>query len=161
AGREKSAVPALIDLIAEAPAGIRWQVEDLLARIAGGDVPEHAGAENDEATRKKWRDAWKEWWARRGRAVDLAKLEERPPYLNLTLVPEMHANKVWELGPDGKVRWELAGDLRCPIDAQALPGGRVLVAELNGGRVTERDLKGHVLWQYAVNTPIAVQRLPN
>src|SRR5262249_23126987 len=57
--------------------------------------------------------------------------------------------------------WELATDLQCPIDAQVLPGGRLLVAEINGHRVTERDRTGKVLWEYKVQTPIACQRLPN
>jgi hypothetical protein len=48
-----------------------------------------------------------------------------------------------------------------PIDAQLLSGGRILVAELNGGRVTERDHQGKILWEKAVNTPIACERLVN
>jgi outer membrane protein assembly factor BamB len=56
--------------------------------------------------------------------------------------------------------WEV-NNLECPIDAQALPGGRLLVAELNGHAVTERDRSGRVLWRHAVNTPIACQRLAN
>ena len=39
---------------------------------------------------------------------------------------------------------------------------RVLVAEYQGGRVTERDTKGDVKWEYACGgNPFAVQRLPN
>ena len=159
-GREKSAVAALIDLLPDAPPEMRWQVEDLLTRLAGDRAPQLAGGDSP-AERRKWRDAWVAWWANNGVAVDLAKLSARPPFLNLTLVPEMHANKVWEFGPDGKLRWELAKDLQCPIDAQVLPGGRVLVAELNGGRVTERDRSGKILWRHNVQTPIACERLPN
>src|SRR5438105_459860 len=59
----------------------------------------------------------------------------------------------------GPTRWELDKDLKTPIDAHALPGGRVLVAELNGGRVTERDRDGRILWQFAVDTPVACERL--
>jgi outer membrane protein assembly factor BamB len=52
--------------------------------------------------------------------------------------------------------------LQGPIDAQALPGGRVLIAEHQGQRVTERDLKGNVLWEKKVSgNPIACQRLSN
>jgi hypothetical protein len=160
AGREKAAVPALVDLLGGDSADLRWQAEDILVRLAGDRAPALEGS-LDEAGRKRWRDAWAAWWDRHGATVDLARLGERSPFLNLTLVPEMHANKVWEFGPDGKVRWELKEDLKTPIDAQVLPGGRVLVAELNGGRVTERDPKGRVLWQHAVNTPVACQRLPN
>ena len=159
-GRDKAAVPALIDLLTDAPPEMRWQVEDLLTRLAGDRAPQLGGGDG-VAERKQWRDAWAAWWTKEGAAVNLAKLDERPPFLNLTLVPEMHANRVWEYGPDGKVRWELTRDLQCPIDAQVLPGGRVLVAELNGQRVTERDRSGKILWEHKVQTPIACQRLAN
>jgi hypothetical protein len=46
-------------------------------------------------------------------------------------------------------------------DAQVLPAGRVLVAELDGHRVTERDRKGKILWQHAVQTPIYCRRMSN
>ncbi len=43
-----------------------------------------------------------------------------------------------------------------------LPGERVLIAEYNGRRVTERNHKGEILWQKALNTwPINAQRLPD
>jgi len=48
------------------------------------------------------------------------------------------------------------------MDAHTLPNGRVLVAENNANRVTERDTKGTVLWEYRTpNNPICCQRLPN
>src|SRR5262249_32663348 len=56
--------------------------------------------------------------------------------------------------------WEVAVP-GCPIDAQVLPGGRFLVAELNAHQVTERDRTGKILWEYKINTPIACKRLPN
>jgi len=43
-----------------------------------------------------------------------------------------------------------------------VPGNRVLVAEWNGNRVTERDLKNNIIWKKQVRTnPANVQRLPN
>jgi len=49
-----------------------------------------------------------------------------------------------------------------PWDAQWLPGNRILVAEYNGQRVTERNLKGDILWQVAVGSwPMQAERLPN
>jgi hypothetical protein len=47
------------------------------------------------------------------------------------------------------------------VDAQVLPGGRVLIAEQGANRVTERDVKGTILWQRAFPQPVACQRLPN
>jgi outer membrane protein assembly factor BamB len=50
-----------------------------------------------------------------------------------------------------------------PMDAWVLPGHRILVAEMNDKRITERDRDGKVLWQKAGlgNAPLNVQRLPN
>lgn len=163
--REKAAVPALIGLLRDAPQGTRWQVEDLLARLPGcikGEpaIPTGPGEDKPETIRK-WHDDWSAWWSKHEPAADLAKLEQRPAFQNLTLVPEMHAHKVYEFGPDGKVRWELTQDLRCPIDAQVLPGGRVLIVEIDGHRITERDRGGKIFWQHAVQTPIYCRRMPN
>jgi hypothetical protein len=153
-GRERAAVPVLIAAVADGPPELAERAESLLLRLAGEQSPNPAG---DARAR---RDAWARWWANNGARIDLARLADPAPYLGLTLVPEMHAGKVWECGKDGKPLWQLA-DLLSPIDAQVLPGQRLLVAELNGGRVTERDRHGKVLWQYSVNTPIACQRLPD
>src|SRR5262249_28378043 len=38
---------------------------------------------------------------------------------------------------------------------------RILVAEHDAGRVTERDLKGEIKWEYKTEEPLAAQRLPN
>jgi HEAT repeat protein len=165
AAREKIAVLALINLLRAAPPETRWQIEDMLSRLptcikGQPEIPQGAAGDTAEALRQ-WRDSWAAWWGKHEAGADLAKLEDRPAYQNLTLVPEMHAHKVYEFGPDGKVRWELATDLRTPIDAQVLPSGRVLVAELDGGRVTERDRAGKIVWQHAVQTPIYARRMPN
>src|SRR5205823_5162189 len=49
-----------------------------------------------------------------------------------------------------------------PVDAQPLPGGRVLVAEHGRSRVTERDPKGEVLWEQRTDSqPVSCQRLAN
>ncbi len=152
-------MPALIDLVLEPPGELSWRVEEILGRLAG-EQPPPLPSGDDAAARQKRRDAWSLWWKEKGAGINLARLNERPPFLGITLVPEMHANKVWEFDRDGKVLWELGG-LQCPIDAQVLPAGRVLVAELNGNRVTERDRAGKVLWEHKVQTPIACQRLAN
>jgi PQQ-like domain len=68
--------------------------------------------------------------------------------------------RVQEIGGDGKVRWQLDG-MQYPYDARVLPGDRVLIAELNGRRVTERNLKNEVLWEKQANMPVSCQRLPN
>src|SRR5262249_55908809 len=130
----------------EPPGELGFRTEEILVRLAGEQTPSGSWGE-DLTGRQKRREAWSKWWTEHGPRVDLAKLAQIPAFLGLTLVPEMHANKVWEYDREGKVLWQL-GNLQCPIDAQVLPGGRVLVAELSGNCVTERDRNNKVLWQH-------------
>jgi outer membrane protein assembly factor BamB len=160
AGRDKAGVAPLIELATEPHGDLTWQAEDTLVRLAEGYPAGLVNRDTDEA-RKSNRKVWQTWWESNAAKVDLGKLSETPRYLGYTLIPEMHANKVWEIGADKKVMWETRVD-GCPIDAQVLPGGRLLVAELNAHQVTEREQKtGNVLWTYKINTPIACARLPN
>ena len=48
-----------------------------------------------------------------------------------TLLVLQGTNSVAELGADGKVRWQVDG-LQGPMDAEVLPGDRLLVAETRG-----------------------------
>ncbi len=155
AGRDKTAIPVLIPLILDGPP-LGERAESLLLRVAGETTPDAAVAADVHARH----DAWARWWANNGAHVDLGRLDDTAPYLGLTLVPEMHANKVWECNAEGKPLWSIE-DLQTPIDAQVLPGKRLLVAELNGDQVTERDRSGKILWKYVVKTPIACERLAN
>src|SRR5207245_1532465 len=47
------------------------------------------------------------------------------------------------------------------LDAEVLPGNRLLVAEYYARRVTERNHKGEILWQKDITGPLVAQRLPN
>jgi hypothetical protein len=157
-GGDRAAVPTLIALLTDTPTAIAEQAESRLQNLAGPTCPELVLGE--DPGNKKRRAAWEHWWIQEGPRLDLAHSLLGTRYLGLTLIPEMHANKVWECGKDGKPLWELTG-LQCPIDAQVLPGNRLLVAELNGNMVTERDRAGKILWRHTVNTPIACERLVN
>jgi len=48
-----------------------------------------------------------------------------------------------------------------PLDVQPLPGDRVLLAEQEANRVTERDHKGNVVWERKIEAPLVAQRLRN
>ena len=49
-----------------------------------------------------------------------------------------------------------------PMDAQFLPGGKVLIAEHHSQKVTERNLQGEILWTKSVGAnPLSARRLPN
>jgi HEAT repeat protein len=165
---DHAAVHHLVSFVAELPAEQSLKAEDYLSQLAGGagpmDLPE--GEEN----RKKRSMAWSAWLKANEDKIALVdpfgrvKGERFAPsgethLRGYLLLVQSQANAVTELGRDGKPRWTLTG-LAQPCDAQVLRGGRrVLVAEQN--RVTERDLRGKVLWQKAVPQPLGVQRLRN
>lgn len=157
--REKAAIPVLIDLLAELPPEQAYQAEDFLYRLAEEQAPTAVPGTEDSARRKR-RDGWAAWWQHQGGAVDLARLTETPRALGFTLVVLLDLGRVLELDAANNPRWQIDG-LQFPLDAQWLPGNRVLVAEQNGSRVTERNHKGEVLWEKKVLAPLVAQRLAN
>lgn len=160
AGRDKSAVPTLIALLIDGPADLAWQAEDLLLRLAGEQAPPPPDKAGNAEAQARWREAWQRWWKEQEPTIDLARLEDGPRQLGLTLGIEWNTNRVWECGRDGKQRWLLT--VAGPMDAQVLPGNRVLIAEANEKCVRERDLKGAILWEHKVEgEPLNCQRLTN
>jgi hypothetical protein len=164
--KDKDAVPVLIDLLAELAPEQGWLAEDYLLTVAGDQAPEVALGV-DSVARRRCRDAWAGWWKEHGPGLDPSRLAQAQRLSGFTLVvepfnPVHRGGRVLELGPDNQVRWQIDG-LPNPLDAQALPGDRVLIAEQGGMRVTERDHKGAIVWQHAtVNAwPFACQRLRN
>jgi hypothetical protein len=157
--RDGAAIPVLIGLLAELPAEQGARAEDLLCRLAGAGAPAATLGTSAES-RRRCRDAWQAWWRQHGAAADLARLADAGPPLGYTLLVLMEAGAVVEWGRDGKPRWRI-DQLDSPLDAQVLPGGRVLVAEPRRG-VTERDLRGKVLrqWKFA-DPPMHADRLAN
>jgi hypothetical protein len=166
AGRDKRGVPGLISLLGEEASLVAWQAEDLLYRIAADEAPPVAGKPGDNADRQKRQEAWTAWWRDHEARVDLARLDLEHHLLGLTLIVAYDGfpmgGRIWESGADGKVRWMIDKDLLGPIDAHVLPGNRVLIAEHQANRVTERNFKGEILWQHRVTTsPVSCQRLAN
>jgi len=158
---DKAAVPTLIAILEDGPVALLWRTEDVLCRLAGEQAPAVALDPTSGASRRQARAAWDAWWQTNEAKIDLAFLERLEQSLGLTLICELDSGKVWECGPDGKQRWQITG-LEKPIDAQVLPGGRVLIAEHGGPRVTERDRTGRILWERRLaNSVVACQRLAN
>ncbi len=144
--RDPEAIPVLIEAVAEKPSPDNGEAEEMLYRLAGDRVPKLELA-SDAAGRRQRRDAWAGWWKENASSVDLAVLEDHTRLLGYTLLVEgNNPGRVMELGRDGKPRWVISG-LLFPVDAYVLPGNRVLIAECQGKRVTERDFKGNILWQ--------------
>jgi hypothetical protein len=159
AARDKEAVPALIDLLAEDPLPETRTVPEVLCRLAGDKAPAYPAKPSADALRK-YRDEWKTWWKNEGEKVDAARLEEVAKTAGNTLVLLLDAGRAIYLDASNRPLWELK-DLQFPLDAQLLPNGNVLVAEHNGGRVTERNRKNEVVWEKKVEGPTVAQRLPN
>lgn len=163
--KDKQAIPTLIGLLVDLPRDQSWQVEDLLFRLGSERAPAVALG-NDDASRKKCRDAWRDWWSKNGDKVDLAQLAVNPRPLGYTLIvqldPKAPSNgKVMELGVDGKPRWTIESLLQ-PMDAVVTGNDRVLITEYRGRKVSEHNFKGEVVWekQFTVN-PVSAQRLTN
>ncbi len=163
-------VPVMIDLLAELTPNQLWPIEEALIRLAGEKAPS-VGLGSDAASRKTCRDAWNKWYQTNAKTIDMTKLTEGTAYLGYTLIVQ-HNNRIGvgggnqgeilELDKEKNVRWKIQIPVGYPVDAQVLGANRVLVAEYQGGRVTERDLKGDVKWEYNCGgNPYAVQRLPN
>jgi HEAT repeat protein len=162
--RDKEAVPVLIALVGELPYAQAAPVEEYLNRLADGKPP--AGLpEGDGEAAKKRRDAWAAWWqANSDRVALVARTSpaQAQRYLGYTLLVSNQNQTVSELGRDGKPRWTISG-LAQPQDAQMISNDRVLIAEGGARRITERNLKGDILWQKQLNNnyPYNAQRLPN
>jgi hypothetical protein len=159
AARDKEAIPVLIALLGEASSQETYLVEELLYRLAG-DKPPIEDLGSNPAARRRYREAWQKWWKEHGAAIDLAKLEEATRQLGYTLVLLLDQGRAIDLDAANRPRWQIEG-LNFPLDIQMLPDERVLVAEHNGHRVTERNKKGEVLWEKQINEPLAAQRLDN
>jgi len=157
--KEKESIPVLIDLLAVLPRDRHAAITDLLYELAEDQAPEVPAGE-DEAARKQARDAWAAWWKKSAGSVDLTRVRDDGKFKGYTMVILLDAGRILEVDADGKTRWQIDG-LEFPLDAQRLPGDRVLVAEQKGGRVTERDRKGHILWEKRVDGPLMAQRLSN
>lgn len=160
---DKQAVPVLIALLGTLPPDQGIEAEEFLSRVAGEQAP-NVRLGKDPAERQKVEQAWLTWWRMEGRRVDSTRLQNaRQPFqrqLGFTLLILADNGEVLEIGRDGKPRWQLTS-LQGPTDAQVLPNGRVLVAESQAGRVSERSLKNEIVWEKRINWPIGCQRLPN
>jgi hypothetical protein len=168
---DKDAVPILIGLLSDGPPQLAWRAEDLLCRAAGDGGASAGLAGEDDRSRQRCRAAWAEWWKKNGARLDLSRVGREEPARGLLLLGEARNSqrlgrgrfldgRVWACERDGKPLWEF--EANHPWDAHLLPGGRVLLAESEGRRVTERDHRGKVLWEYRTqHRPHSCQRLPN
>jgi HEAT repeat protein len=170
AAKDKGAVPELVKVLGEAPnEAFLTQTEEALNRLASDTGPrvEKETKFDFAAHREKVRKAWAGWWEKEEGKVTLARIRRQEGFRNLRVICEFDWNgrfnggKVWECDRTGKERWKIE-NLLGPMDAEVLPNNHVLIAENNGRKVTERDLRGNVVWEYPVNgNPVGCFRMAN
>ena len=147
-------------LIGVLPGEQAGQIHDFLSPLAGELAPQ--GPDDTAEARKKSSADWATWWKQNAAKADLARLSTpEHQFLGYTVISDINSNRIIELGRDRKPRWTITG-VNSPVDALALSNNRVLIAEHSANLVTERDLKGNVIWRKNVNgNPHNLQRLPN
>lgn len=163
--RDRAALPALIALLTAPSADDASVAENALLAVAGERAP--ASREQDTpAAREQQRRVWQQWWDRHGPTIDLAKVDLDAVGKGFTLVATMSTVKtttgsVMELDSAGKVRWRI-DNLSYPVYASRYRRDRVLICEYYGNRVSERDLKGTIVWQKVLPAQVlSAERLPD
>lgn len=161
--REPAAVPALIALLAADSAEHAWRSEDLLFRLAGESGPAVWLDFSRDNNGGKVRAAWEDWWRTNQAKIDWKAVRLDEQALGLTLVLENQrpdgGGRVYECDKAGNIRWQ--HKVYNPIDAQWLPGGRILVADSRGSLIYEMDSRGVIGWKHAGIAPTSIQRLAN
>jgi hypothetical protein len=157
---DKEAMPVLIRSIDEVPLEKNGLVFELLDRLAHGSPPKEMPVA-DQKAKHKYFQAWNAWWKEHQDKISPSRLEQASRTLGFTLIALLDEHTVEYLDRAKNVRWKIT-DAQKPLDVQLLPGEeRVLIAEYNAQRVSERNLKGEIAWQMPVNGPLVAQRLPN
>jgi HEAT repeat protein len=164
-------LPALIALLDQPSGELAWQAEELLRYAAGDDAPAAVLGTATAAQRRKCQAAWQAWWQKKGKALDLRRLDEGPRRPGLVLACESHEAKgpgprsrLWLVGCDGVPRFVLEDGrpLRWPLWR---PDGRVVAHHWDGkaSKVLERGLDGKVLWErpLRVGPSADLRLLPN
>jgi PQQ-like domain len=159
AKNEKAGVPVLIDSLDKLPVNQAWLAEDMLLRIAGEGAPKVALG-RDEAGGKRCVAAWNHWWKAEGAQCDLKKRQAAQQSRGYTMLVLLDAGRVLELDKQDKVRLTFE-NITFPLDAQMLQGDRLLAAEYQADRVSERGAAGDIVWEFHIEKPLVAQRLSN
>jgi HEAT repeat protein len=152
AGNEKAALPALVELLGYQSLEVTWSAEELLHYVAGQESPTELVGLGTKTECAKCQEAWRKWWNDRGEKIDLNVVQKTARRPGLLLVCDWldggkDGGRIWMCGCDGKPRWAINLADK-PTDVQVLHGNRVLIAEHNAGRVTERSLDGAIHQTY-------------
>ena len=121
AGRDKTAVPALIGLVGHAPACVANRAEETLFRMAGNAAPVLSSS-TSTSTQKRNEQAWAQWWREHESSFELTQSQESRD-LGLTLVARWTATRSG-ITEAGDVKWSIKG-LTGPMNAHMLRSGHV------------------------------------
>jgi hypothetical protein len=163
AAREPVCVPTLISLLGADSPELAARAEDLLFCLAGENGPPIWLDAGNDNSGKKVQGAWEAWWRKNETKFDWKALylDEQP--LGLTLIVENQrpdgGSRIYETNKKNEVRWQIK--ITNPIDAQWLPGGRLLVGDSRDSVIYEIDTRGNKGWQHTGVAPTSIQRLPN
>jgi HEAT repeat protein len=157
---DKSAMPVLIQSLADLTQEQASEADAFLFEIAGTNLP--SDLPSSPSDRKKTKDAWLNWWNKNADKISLAKclMGNLQTISNGNIIISSLANnQVFELDRNGKSRWTISG-LSGPMDAQSLPNGRILITEHHNMKITERNTRGEILWTKTVTSnPLSSTRL--
>jgi HEAT repeat protein len=165
--RERAAVPVLLAQVSTVVTSEDERLlDDFLNRLCEGLPRPTLTSGNSEEARRKRQEEWQKWWQENEAQVSLPRYDldtnlEMVRGAGLTLAVLNGNGIVVAYDNELRERWQLRG-LSNPHDAQMLAGERVLVAEYDLRRVTERNLQGEILWEKKVSgNPIQIERLPS
>lgn len=151
---DSSALRPLVEALDGAPVPLRRRVLEYLYRLADDDAPPEpwvGGPEERALARDAWL-AWADQFAKAGKPAvpGTARFRDR------TLVVLLDMGQVAMLDSSDKPLW-IIRRADFPLDAEPLPGNRVLLAENKANRVVIRSRVGAVLWEHAVDSPLVAQ----
>lgn len=147
-GRDKTALPMLLELLPDMNRPQVWQAEDLLQQLAGKDAPKARCIQGNKDSFAKAQKAWQEWWDKAKDKTDLAKAELtrriQGRLLVLAINYQFNQGMLIEYDGEGKERNRITG-LGYPMDIAFTPNGRMWTADQNNSTLTERDPAGKQL----------------
>ena len=151
---DASALRRLVEELDSAPAPLRRRVLEFLYRLADDEAPPEAW-DGDKDERVAAREAWLAWTDRFAKSGK-PSVPEPARFRDRTLVVLLDMGQVAMLDSSDKPLWMIRrADF--PLDAEPLPGNRVLLAENKANRVVIRSRTGAVLWEHAVDSPLVAQ----
>lgn len=170
---DKQAVESLIDQSGSLPTVKLWQVDATLRKLAGNTAPKIVIG-TDEASRKQFQKAWRDWWNQNKATVNFANLKKRTPNLDRLIVvyestgqpgpvSSSSARQILEMEKvSKKALWSFNIQHTSPVGAHVFGKNKLALVEYTGNRLSLRDFEGRIEETFYMNGhPISSQLLPS